>query len=295
MSRSESGMALVLTLLVLTLVVAMVVEFSYGVYTSTSLLSTWKDAQRLSGVAKSCVTLAVAALSDPLARSNYRTVGKVTIPVQDIVEGFAGTAIVTTEDEIAKFNLNSLRYPIGQLNREAYLALRRLLKTLEIPEQIADRLANWLLKDSPFPREQDEPYKDAYLDSVDELLLIGAVDLPTYERLLPYVTVFGPPGMLLVNANTATVPVIMCLAEEISAAAAEGVVARRAFRPFTNSAEIRQVPGLQSVVFRHGQFVVTSSLYRIAAAVEDHKVRRTIECVVELAGSTAIVRQWIET
>jgi type II secretory pathway component PulK len=137
-------MALVLTLLMLTLIIAMVVEFSHGVYTTTSLLVSWKESQRLTAMAKSGVNLAIAALSDPLASSKYRTVGRITIPIQEIVEGFSGAVTVTAEDEGAKFNLNSLRYPVGRLNREAHLSLKRLLRALELDERLADGIANRL-------------------------------------------------------------------------------------------------------------------------------------------------------
>jgi hypothetical protein len=45
---SESGMALVMTLMILALITSLVVEFAYGVYTTTAALQNWKDSQRLS-------------------------------------------------------------------------------------------------------------------------------------------------------------------------------------------------------------------------------------------------------
>ncbi len=55
-------MALVITLLVLVLLTAMVVEFSYGVYTGTNNLYNWRDAQRLSLMAKSGVSVTARIL-----------------------------------------------------------------------------------------------------------------------------------------------------------------------------------------------------------------------------------------
>ena len=45
LSGDQSGMALVITLLALVLITALVVEFSYGVYTSTNALYNWRDSQ----------------------------------------------------------------------------------------------------------------------------------------------------------------------------------------------------------------------------------------------------------
>lgn len=295
MIGSERGMALVLTLLMLTLIIAMVVEFSHGVYTTTSLLVSWKESQRLTAMAKSGVNLAIAALSDPLASSKYRTVGRITIPIQEIVEGFSGAVTVTAEDEGAKFNLNSLRYPVGRLNREAHLSLKRLLRALELDERLADGIANRLLKESPFPRRPDEPYKDSTLDSTDELLLVRGIDRSAYERLLPHVTVSGAPGVLRINVNTAAAPVIMSLSDRITAAVAERIISRRSFTPFMSSPEILQVAGVDATGLSLASVAVTSSLYGITAVAEAQKVTRTIRCVVELSGSAAQVRYWLET
>jgi general secretion pathway protein K len=44
---NQSGIALVVTLLAVAIITAMVVEFSYGVYTGTNNLYNWRDSQRL--------------------------------------------------------------------------------------------------------------------------------------------------------------------------------------------------------------------------------------------------------
>ena len=51
--HNQQGVALVVVLLALVLLTAMVVEFSYGVYTGTNDLYNWRDSQRLSVMAKS--------------------------------------------------------------------------------------------------------------------------------------------------------------------------------------------------------------------------------------------------
>ena len=53
--HNQQGVALVVVLLALVLLTAMVVEFSYGVYTGTNDLYNWRDSQRLSVMAKSGV------------------------------------------------------------------------------------------------------------------------------------------------------------------------------------------------------------------------------------------------
>jgi len=61
--KDQHGMALVVTLLAVVLITALVVEFSYGVYTGTSNLYNWRDSQRLSLMAQSGVNVAARFLS----------------------------------------------------------------------------------------------------------------------------------------------------------------------------------------------------------------------------------------
>src|SRR5271169_5685298 len=146
--RSEKGMVLVLTLMILVIITALVVEFCYDVYTTTSSLYNWKDAQNLSSIARSGITLSVKTINDAQNVYSYTYPGKVEIPVNNIVDGFNGTLTITIEDENSRLNLNSLIYPNGTLNSDAYFAFRRLLKYLSVDEEIADWVADWIDKDS---------------------------------------------------------------------------------------------------------------------------------------------------
>ena len=61
--KEQKGIALVVTLLALVLITAMVVEFSYGVYTGTNNLYNWRDSQRLSIMAKSGINVSAKFLT----------------------------------------------------------------------------------------------------------------------------------------------------------------------------------------------------------------------------------------
>ena len=62
--RDNRGMALVITLLVVALLTAVVVEFAYGVYISTNALHNWQAAQRLSLAAKSATRLGARLITE---------------------------------------------------------------------------------------------------------------------------------------------------------------------------------------------------------------------------------------
>lgn len=288
---NSEGMVLVLTLMILTLITAMVVEFAYGVYTSTSALYNWRDSQRLSFVAKSGVAMAAKILSDPQTPQSelYKYLGR-EIPVPNISEGFNGSVIIKAEDENAKFNLNSIVLPNGQKDVNTF---KKLLDTLGLEEGIADRIADWIDKDStPWLRDSEEGAKNGYLDSMDELLLIKGVDRQTYEKLLPYVTVYGYDGSMsspLININTVSVPVIMSLggnAANISREDAQRIVDARELKPFTGTGDpnFAAAAGSLKTYLTSDKVVMNASNFRITAIAEENKIKRVIEAVVRIGG-----------
>lgn len=284
--RSEKGIALVLTLLILVLITAMVTEFAYGVFTATSALYNWKDSQRLSLAAKSGINVAVRIISDPQVPPSelYKYLGK-PIPVPNILEGFEGSLVVKAEDENGKFNLNSLR------KAEAQAVFLRLLKNVGFNERdaqiIGGRVIDWIDVDSvPASgfHDSEQGAKNAYMDSVDELLLIKGIDRKTYEKLLPYVTAYGNSGRddSSVNMNTASIPVIMSLSDGITRDIAERIIEQRSVQPFAQPADIKRA-GIDDDLYNSLSGKVTVSrpvCFRITAVGEENKIRRMIESVI---------------
>ncbi len=95
--HNQQGVALVVVLLALVLLTAMVVEFSYGVYTGTNDLYNWRDSQRLSVMAKSGVTMAAKLLQNKDLVSEYTE--SIEMPVENPFEDFNGIITLRIEDE----------------------------------------------------------------------------------------------------------------------------------------------------------------------------------------------------
>lgn len=289
--KSQKGLALILTLMILTILTAMVIEFSYGVYTTTASLNNWRDSQRLSPVSKSGVSLAVKTISDIPQSEIYRFPPKIAIPVSGILTDFHGDMVVNVEDENSRFNLNSIVNE-NQDVKEAYNIFRRLLKNLGLKEDLADYVADWIDRDKePRARDSEENTKNSFMESTDELLLIKGIDQETYSKLLPYVTVYAADraNPQLININTASQPVIMSLADGITKDMAERIILSR---PFEGISAVEKVaPGLG---IGSAKIVIKPSNFRITAAAEENKIRRLIECVVEIRGSSYIIKYWKE-
>ena len=129
--HNQQGIALIVTLLALVMITAMVVEFSYGVYTGTNSLYNWRDSQRLSVMAQSGVNVVARLMKDPATTEDYKTQSEIEMPVVNPFEDFNGTITVRIEDENAKFNINSLVFSNGDQNtRCVSLHFKRLLEDL---------------------------------------------------------------------------------------------------------------------------------------------------------------------
>ena len=289
----NNGMALILTLMVVTIITAMVVEFAYGVYVSTNALHNWQTSQRLSLVAKSATQLGSSLLAEKTALLPYTYPGFFEMSQKAPSEELDGIINLRIEDENSKFNVNALVYANGSDNEVAYAAFVRLLKALNLPTDIADRIVDWIDPDSqPRIKGSEDGAKNAPLDSIDELALIPGIDREAYERLLPYVTIYGNK---LININGAEVPVIMSLSDTIDRQMAENLISYREIAPFEKIQDIFKVAGFETTAMPlMGYITVKGSSFRIIATASSGDVKRIIDSVVDISGNSRMVRFWKE-
>ena len=298
MNHSEKGMALVLVLMIVALMTAVVVEFASATYTASAALSNWRYGQRLSLAARSGVTLLAKVLSNNYGAYSYTYPGVVEIPVFNILKDFEGQVVLRIEDENAKFNLNSLVLPNGILDATAYATFKRLLKNLDLNEQIADRIADWTDRDSePRLSGSEEGAKNAYLDSLDELYLI--IDPESCKKLLPLVTVYGMGQVYAgtININAASTSVLMALDDDLTQELAERIQSFRSLEPFKKTSDIVKVTGFEGALGLSlmGRIAVKASNFRIISTASENRVKRIIDCVVEASGNGITIKHWQET
>jgi general secretion pathway protein K len=289
--HDQNGVALVVVLLALVLLTAMVVEFSYGVYTGTNDLYNWRDAQRLSVMAKSGINVSVKLLSNKDMVSQYTE--SIEMPIENPFEDFNGIITVRIEDEDAKFNLNAV-VPDNDIVDERdpnnpYHCFIRLLKALSLDVKIAGRLVDWIDRDSEARLSDSEvAAKNSALDSVDELLLINGISGKDYDKLLPYVTVSKKRDNLIVNVNRAEAPVLMSLADGISEEKANKVIQQRKSNPFTDIQHFNNIAGTSLGPQR---IKIDGATYHIKSSASSGSVKRVIETVFD---TTNTVRYWKE-
>ncbi|MCL5966267.1 MAG: type II secretion system minor pseudopilin GspK, partial [Deltaproteobacteria bacterium] len=230
--RDDSGMALLVTLLVIVLVVAIVFEvFRIGTR-SLAAGAHGRDSIRATLVAEAGVSAARIALRENFKDNGYDTLDEVWSRPAPPIELGEGVINVAVEDEERKINLNRIVLPNGNAPDEQRLAVfRRLLQILDIDTQVADAVVDWLDADetprvggaeSAYYLSLPVPYKakNDLFDTIAELRLVRGVTRDVYAKLAPFITV-ASSGQ--VNINTAPKEILMALSAGQDAADA-GVI-----------------------------------------------------------------------
>jgi general secretion pathway protein K len=294
--KEQQGIALVVTLLALVLITAMVVEFSYGVYTGTNNLYNWRDSQRLSIMAKSGINVTARGLKDFANIEAYKTRSEIDIPVQNPFEDFSGIIMVRIEDETSKFNINSIVFSQGNKRQDpAYESFGKLLEVLSLDKKIADRVVDWIQRKresgSSLQGMDTKYYK---LPSVDELLLIDGITRNDYDKLLPYITVYGLPDEFSVNANRSGKPVLMSIRGPnggfpISEDLAERIIRCRELKPFSNLTEFNSCA---TISFSPDKVTTEGKFFTIKSTASSSGIKRIIEMVLDNSAGT--IQYWKE-
>ena len=212
--KRESGMALVLVVLILSILTTMVVEFAYGIYVNTSLLDNWRRLQSVSLATESGMSIALEAKKEIKKYSTNMLFHGKELTFPNVVEEGINVS-VSVIDEASKLNINSIVNPDGSETKQIEV-LGRLLEALKLAPSLKDNMQDYIYEPG---------YGKKPMESVDELLLVAGVDRAVYNSISPFVTVYGDDG--LINVNTASAVVIESLSGDILEDDAEGIVDER--------------------------------------------------------------------
>jgi general secretion pathway protein K len=268
------------------------VEFAYGVYVNTNFLRNWQASERLSLVARSGTLLASELLHYASKQYSYTYPGAVDVPPGDPFAGEIGntagdSVALRIEDETSKFNLNSLVYSNNELHEDAYAIFVRLLSSLSLEEAIADNIADWIDKDTVARASgSEDSAANRPLASMDELLLVPGIDKGVYDKLLPYVTIYGARNSIKININGAGLPLLTALHGEMTGELAQRIVSRRDLKPFAQTDQLQSVAGFDKGLGTAliGRITVKGDVFRIVStASSEDGIKRSIECVIDSA------------
>lgn len=308
--KNEAGFALVLTLVVTALMVAVAVEMIHQVYVDTSLSRGFRDGQQASLLAESGVIGAARLLQTGLSSRSYSSLSDpwaAPIKLQDE----AGSIEVQVSEESGKINLNGIVQPNGNgvYDERTWNMLKRLGQRLQLPELLWSNLADWIDRDdlprsggveSAYYRSLKPGYaaRNGKLATCKELTLIKDFTAERYGQLLPFVTIYpdqaGAP-VSTININTAPKEVIAALDERIDDRMAERILEERRLQPFKSTAELARVPGLDTIAIGLlGKLSVQGHLFKIVCMATTKDAGRTVEAVVRMSGGAPEFLSWQE-
>ncbi len=275
----QEGFILVPVLLVFAVIVAVVGDFSYEVYVNAGSLKNYVISQRLSVLASSGLDFAITRINSYLKGLNYTVEREYLIDLSSLIgeENLSLTVLLT--DENAKFNLNSFYTHIPAEKEKALAGFRRLLRALQLDEDIAYRISDWIDKDSQEEIPQSEKgAKNRPLYSIEELLQIPGITDEVYERLLPYVTCFTDRR---ININSAPREVLLTM-DGITDTIASAIETYRKDRAFEDMADLKNVPGISPELYNslQGKYTIKALVYGITVMANESGVKRYIHGVV---------------
>ena len=304
--RNNKGIALVITLLVLTLLIVVILEFSQGMRVEARAAANFRDDIKAYYLARSGVTFAIAMLEDDdKTDQNYDSLNELwaqKIPPIPLGDGFVSVEIT---DEDSRINVNKMSTGFGTVNGETMrLFMVRFLKQFELEEDIADSIADWTDTDdseripvgaeSNYYQSLEDPYeaKNKPFDSIQELRLIKGLENETYNKLQKFLAV-NSDGWI--NMNTAGKEVIMSLSENLSGEIADEIIAFRGETPFPTKQDFKNNISMSEDVYNEiSKFVdVKSNYFSIISRGEVNQSRKIIRAIVKRQNNKAsIIEYW---
>ncbi|MEW6720177.1 MAG: type II secretion system minor pseudopilin GspK [Thermodesulfobacteriota bacterium] len=316
----ERGVALLVTLLVLVLVVALANEIFRLGARAAQTSAYGRDSIRCALLAEAGTAAAVIALREDAKDSQIDTLDEFWSRAVPPIELGDGAVRITVEDEERKINLNQLVSSSGTNPHDRWFPVfQRFLSGMGIDPSLAEAFVDWLDNDDA-PRaggaetvyymSLPNPYeaKNDLFDSVEEILLVRGVTREIYDKIRPFVTVSTSTsagtstGTGKVNINTAPVEVLTALSAGMDAAidnaAAAQLIAYRTEKPFEKTSDIKNVSTFFSDLYTRNRtrmeelITVSSSTFHVRSAGEVGSTVRTIDAIGRRSGNDVKWRSW---
>ncbi|MDD2465129.1 MAG: type II secretion system minor pseudopilin GspK [Desulfobulbus sp.] len=300
--RDQSGMALVMTLLIISFLVAMTLQLMMTADRQISVAASQRNQVRLDAMVLGGMNLVLAALQADQVENNYDS-------TQDLWSTFDAEKLQGITDDIrlnikvddysGRLQVNALAKDTDGAYREIWLRLmlsgRFAIKDQDQAEALLDALTDWLDQDDEerpqgaengYYQGLEEPYscRNGKMENVEELFLVKGMTPAIvlgdqgHEGLLPYVTVSGEDGTI--NLNTAPLPVLQALHSDMTADLAQELIGYREDEKnregLSQSDWYRRVPGFPMAIdFGSERLRVQSTYFQAKIEAQLHQYHRT--------------------
>ncbi|MCK4648962.1 type II secretion system minor pseudopilin GspK [bacterium] len=304
----QQGMALILTLVVITILAVLVLEFNYFMRVEAEISGNYRDSLKAYYLANSGVNFAYLLLRDDEDLScDYLeedwALAKSPLAMEE------GAVTFQIIDECGKINVNSLLGKKGKINEKKKAVLERLFEILEIDRGLVDVICDWIDKDDEtrdfgvedsYYSNLENPYpcKNSPLNTVDELFLLQDFNDEVFygeekERgsLDFYLTVYGDGK---VNINTAPSIVLQSLHPDIDASLAREIVEYRKDTPFKKITDLKEIPGIDERLYNEisPHITIKSNFFSISSQGALGEARRRIKTILQREGKNLKIKYW---
>ena len=294
----ERGVALLLTLLVLTILVALILEFDAEARREYRDAAAFRDNFKATILARASVQAARGVLQQDIVKD--KQTGQAFDALTDIwalpITNYAigdGLLNAKIEDEQGKLNLNDLAADdTAAAKDEKVLRFKRLFELLQINPDLVDAIVDWVDKnevqqpsgaESLHYQSLRPPYRAANnrLETLLELRLIKGMTPEIIEKLSKVVTVYPTEGTdSTVNINTADPLVIQALDKDITPGIAAAVIQARPFKK--EKADLDRVSSFELIGQRIRKlYDIKSKLFLARMTVRVNEVTRNATVVLE--------------
>lgn len=295
----ERGVALLLALLVLTLLVALVLEFDAEARREYREAAAFRDNFKAGMLTRAAVHAARAVLQQDFFRD--KQAGEFfdgptdlwAMPIKNYAIG-DGVLNAQIEDERGKLNLNDLAANPGDelMQKTKVQRVKRLFELLQISPDLVDALVDWVDQDdipqpagaeSLYYRSQNPAYRAANtaLHALGDLRLVKGFTPEIVDRLSRYVTTYPPEGGALLNLNTADPLVMQALDPRITQPMAMEIVQGR---PYKSSKDLDGVISFQPIAMelRARQFYdVKSDMFSVRMAITVNETTKSSLAILQ--------------
>jgi len=306
MRRSdERGIALLLTLLVLTLLVALILEFDAEARREYRDAAAFRDNFKATVLARAAVqaargTLQLDLLKDKQANQFFDALTDIwALPITNYAIG-DGLLNAQIEDERGKLNLNDLAAAGDPIAKKAKVQrVKRLFELLQINPELVDAIVDWVDQDeTPEPAGAESlyyqtlhpPYRaaNAPLQTLLELRLIKGMTPEVIQKLSKLVTVYPPEGESKVNLNTADPLVLQALDPRITQGMAADIVQARPFKTIVELDRVSSFEDIGKELRPQNLYDVKSDLFLARMMVKVNEVTRNSTAVLQRDPNTGV-------
>lgn len=309
--QNRQGMALLLTLLVVSVLAAVTVYFSVSMRTDYESAANLRDSVQLTARAGSVFEYGRTVLAVDAAANQYDTLSEGWASAESLSDGAGrlvggGDCALQIVDQSGLLQVNALVNGEGQYNEALQQSFIRLLVSdggvsEEDAWNITDAVKDWIDADDEVTRfgaesstylAMDPPYrcKNAPVETLAELLLVQGVSKELLygsensRGIASSLTPFGNDGT--VNINTATRSVLLALSENMDEEMVESMDDYR-HSPVNDLSSPLWYRNIRGDVDIDGA-VVQSSYFEIVATAKKGRMRRTVRGAVHRSDAKKI-------